>query len=175
MIFSAEEARSFGHFVVTIGLPLGIVAKYVVAPLARSVWDGHKESAKTEAARQNELFWLGAAKTEGHIDALDAALIESRIKAAKDKDMVLANAKNGMAFATSAQVHRARIKDVDESEEVPSADVSLERAKRATKDAGWKAFHKKEISSEGFSALLEALDKCQSEKEVKVVADYLMN
>ena len=175
MIFSAEEARSFGHFVVTVGLPLGIIAKYVAAPLARSVWDGHEESAKAEAARQNELFWLGAAKAEGHIDALDAALIEARIKSAKDKEDVLANAKNGMAFATSAQVHRARIKDADEPEEVPSADVSLEKAKRAAKDAGWQAFHKKSLSSEGFSALLEALDKCQSEKEVKGVADYLMN
>ena len=174
MIFTAEEARSFGHFIVTVGLPLGIVAKYVAAPLARSIWDGHKDSVKTESARQNELFWLGAAKAEGHIDALDAALIENRIKSAKDESMVLANAKNGMAFATSAQVHRARIKDADE-EELPSADVSLERAKRAAKDAGWKAFHKKSLSSEGFSALLEALDKCQNEKEVKVVADYLMN
>lgn len=174
MIFSAEEARSFGHFVVTVGLPLGIVAKYVVAPLARSVWDGHKESAKAEEARQNELFWLGAAKAEGHIDALDAELIESRIKAAKNENMVLANAKNGMAFATSAQVHRARIKDADE-EEIPVVDVSLEKAKRVAKDAGWEAFHKKELSSEGFAALLTALDKCQNEKEVKVVADYLMN
>ena len=175
MIFSAEEARSIGHFIVTIGLPLGIVAKYVAAPLARSIWDGHKESAKAEEARQNELFWLGAAKAEGHIDALDAALVESRIKAAKNENMVLANAKNGMAFATSAQVHRARIKDADEPEEISSADVSLEKAKRAAKDVAWKAFHKKSLSSEGFSALLTALDKCQSEKEVKVVADYLMN
>lgn len=175
MIFTAEEARSFGHFVVTVGLPLGIVAKYVVAPLARSVWDGHKESAKTETARQNELFWIGAARAEGHIDALDAALIESCIKAAKDKESVVANAKNGMAFATSAQIRRARIKDAEEIEEVPSADVSLEKAKRDAKDIAWKAFHKKSLSSEGFATLLTALDKCQSEKEVKVVADYLMN
>ena len=175
MIFTAEEARSFGHFVVTVGLPLGIVAKYVVAPLARSVWDGHKESAKTETARQNELFWIGAARAEGHIDALDAALIESCIKAAKDKESVVANAKNGMAFATSAQIRRARIKDAEEIEEVPSADVSLEKAKRDAKDIAWKAFHKKSLSSEGFATLLTALDKCQSEKEVKVVTDYLMN
>ena len=175
MIFSPEEARSFGHFVVTIGLPLGIVAKYVVAPLARSIWDGHKDSAKAEATRQNELFWLGAAQAEGHIDALDAALIEDRIKSAKDKEDVLANAKNGMAFAKAARIHRARIEEDDETEAIPLADVSLERAKRAVKDAGWKAFHKKSLSSEGFSALLSALDKCQSEKEVKVVADYLMN
>ena len=174
MIFTAEETHSIGHFIVTVGLPLGIVAKYVAAPLARSIWDGHKDSVKTESARQNELFWLGAAKAEGHIDALDAALIENRIKSAKDESMVLANAKNGMAFATSAQVHRARIKDADE-EKIPVADISLEKAKRTAKDAAWKAFHKKNLSSEGFSALLEALDKCQNEKEVKVVADYLMN
>lgn len=175
MIFTAEEARSFGHFVVTIGLPLGIIAKYVAAPLARSVWDGHKESAKAEAARQNELFWLGAAQAEGHIDAIDATLIESRIKAAKNEDLVLANAKNGMAFAKSARIHRAHIEEADETEAIPSADVSLEKAKRGAKDAAWKAFHRNELSSDGFSALLVALDKCQNEKEVKVVADYLMN
>ena len=89
--------------------------------------------------------------------------------------MVLANAKNGMAFAESARIHRARIKDDEDAETVSLPASSLEKAKRVAKDNGWKAFHRKELSSEGFSALLTALDKCQNEKEVKVVADYLMN